>query len=48
VVLVGSVVFLVAAVHDDPRSAVRAVVLLGVAAPVYVWMRWRQRRMDAA
>jgi APA family basic amino acid/polyamine antiporter len=48
VVLVGSVVFLVAAVHDDPRSAVRAVVLLGVAAPVYVWMRWRQCRMDAA
>jgi basic amino acid/polyamine antiporter, APA family len=42
-VLAGSLVFLVAAVHDDPRSAVRAAALLAVAGPVYLWMRWRQR-----
>ena len=42
-VLTGSLVFLVAAVHDDPRSAVRAAALLAGAGPVYLWMRWRQR-----
>ncbi len=41
-VLAGSFLFLVAAVHDDPRSAVRASALLAVAIPVYAWMRWRQ------
>jgi len=45
-VLVGSLLFLVAAVHDDPRSAVRALVLLAVAVPVYTWMRWRQQGLD--
>jgi APA family basic amino acid/polyamine antiporter len=44
-VLSGSLLFLVAAVHDDPLSAVRAAVLLVVAVPVYAWMRWRQRRL---
>jgi len=43
-VLSGSLLFLVAAVHDDPRSAVRASALLAVAVPVYIWMRWRRRR----
>jgi APA family basic amino acid/polyamine antiporter len=43
-VLIGSLLFLVAAVHDDPLSALRALVLLAVALPAYAWMRWRQRR----
>lgn len=42
-VLAGSLAFLVAAVHDDPASAMRATALLAVAVPVYAWMRWRQR-----
>jgi len=42
-VLIGSLLFLAAAAHEDPASAVRAVALLAVAAPVYGWMRWRQR-----
>jgi APA family basic amino acid/polyamine antiporter len=42
-VLSGSLLFLVAAVHDDPRSAVRASALLAVAVPVYTWMRRKQR-----
>jgi APA family basic amino acid/polyamine antiporter len=36
-VLLGSVAFLVADVHQDPVSAARAAVLLGIAAPVYWW-----------
>jgi APA family basic amino acid/polyamine antiporter len=40
-VLVGSLLFLFAAVHDDHASALRAAVLLGVALPVYLWMQWR-------
>ncbi len=44
-VLAGSLVFLVAAVHDDPVSAWRAAALLGAAIPVFAWMRWRQRRL---
>jgi len=43
VVLAASLAFLIAAVHDDPASARRAAALLAVAAPVYAWMRWRQR-----
>lgn len=42
-VLAGSIVFLIAAVHDDPTSALRAAVLLAAAGPVYAWMCWRQR-----
>jgi APA family basic amino acid/polyamine antiporter len=41
--LLGSIAFLVAAVHDDPLSALRALVLLAVALPAYAFMRWRQR-----
>jgi len=40
-VLVGSAAFLVADVKDDPVSTLRAAVLLGVALPVYAWMRRR-------
>jgi len=42
-VLLGSVVFLVADVHDDPASAARAAVLLAAALPVYVWMHYKIR-----
>jgi len=42
-VLLCSLIFLIAAVHDDLVSALRAATLLAVAAPAYAWMRWRQR-----
>jgi hypothetical protein len=42
-VLAGSLVFLVADLHDDPHGAIRAAALLGIALPVYAWMRWRTR-----
>jgi len=38
-VLLGSVAFLIAAVHDDPTSAAEATVLLAIAVPVYLWKR---------
>ena len=47
-VLAGSVAFLVAAIHEDPASAYRAIALLTVAGPVYAWMRWRQRASGRA
>jgi len=47
-VLAGSVAFLVAAIHEDPTSAYRAIALLAVAGPVYGWMRWRQRASSRA
>ncbi len=37
VVLLGSLVFLGLAVTEDPRSGAFAVVLIGLAAPVYLW-----------
>jgi len=40
-VLLGSIAFLIVDVRQDSTSAVRAAVLLGIAAPVY-W--WRGRR----
>ena len=40
-VLLASLTFLIADVQDDPVSAMRAAVLLGVAVPVYWWMRGR-------
>ena len=43
-VLLCSLIFLIAAVHDDLVSALRAATLLAVAAPAYAWMRWRLRR----
>jgi APA family basic amino acid/polyamine antiporter len=42
-VLSCSLIFLIAAVHDDLVSALRAAMLLAVAAPAYAWMRWRRR-----
>lgn len=42
-VLAGSVVFLIAAIHDDPASAMRVVGLVAVAAPAYLWVRWKRR-----
>jgi len=44
VVLLGSFLFLVAAVHGEPGNAVRAFVLLGVSVPVYLWMQRRRMR----
>jgi APA family basic amino acid/polyamine antiporter len=41
-VLAGSLLFLVAAVRDDPRSAEWALALLAAAVPAYAWMRRRQ------
>ena len=41
-VLTGSLLFLIAAVHDDPRTALRAALLLAVAVPVYLGMRRRK------
>jgi len=35
-------VFLVAAVHGDPGSALRAFLLLGISVPVYLWMKRRR------
>ena len=42
-VLVGSLLFLIAAVHDDHATALRAAVFLIAAAPVYLWMQWKRR-----
>jgi APA family basic amino acid/polyamine antiporter len=47
-VLLGSVVFLLAALHDDPVSAWRAVILLAAAFPVYAWKRWMSARSSGA
>ena len=38
-VLLGSAAFLIVDVRQDPMTAVRAAVLLGIAGPVYWWMR---------
>jgi len=38
-VLLGSAIFLIVDVRQDRASALRAAILLGVAAPVYWWMR---------
>jgi len=48
VVLAGSLMFLVAAVHDDPRSALRATGLVAGAVPVYLWMKRKRRVLNAA
>ena len=38
-VLLGSAAFLIVDVRQDPITAIRAAILLGVAGPVYWWMR---------
>jgi basic amino acid/polyamine antiporter, APA family len=48
VVLAGSLLFLIAAIHDNPNSAARTLWLLAVAAPAYLFMRWRRRRAGLA
>jgi basic amino acid/polyamine antiporter, APA family len=47
-VLAGSLVFLVADVHDDPHGALRAAALLAIALPAYAWMRWRNRSINTS
>jgi APA family basic amino acid/polyamine antiporter len=46
VVLLGSLIFLVGDVHQDPVSAKRAAVLLGIALPVYWWRGRRGSRLS--
>ena len=38
-VLIGSVLFLAAAVHEDPGDALRALLLLAISVPVYFVFR---------
>ncbi len=40
-VLLGSLLFLMAAIHGDPLTALRAFTLLAISVPVYLWMRRR-------
>jgi len=47
IVLIGSIAFLIAAVAEDPRSALIAAVFLAGCAPAYAWMA-RSRRLRAA
>src|SRR5258706_6547557 len=47
IVLIGSIGFLIAAVAEDPRSALIAAVFLAGCAPAYAWMA-RGRRLRAA
>jgi len=47
IVLVGSVLALVAAAAEDPRSALAAGLLLAACAPIYAWTARRRRRMNA-
>ena len=47
-VLLGSATFLVFDVRQDWASALRAAVLLGMAIPVYLLMRWRTGKLKAA
>ena len=48
IVLLGSLAFLAAAIHDDPVSAGRVLALLAIAAPAYFLMRRRQRSARGA
>ena len=45
-VLACSIAFLVAAIHDDLPSSLRAALLLAVAVPVYIWMKSRPRTQE--
>jgi APA family basic amino acid/polyamine antiporter len=42
IVLLGSFLFLVAAIHSDPGNALRAFLLLAISVPVYLWMKKRR------
>jgi basic amino acid/polyamine antiporter, APA family len=48
VVLLGSVLFLIAAVVEDPRSGFVAALLLVACGPVYAWVARRRRRSEPA
>jgi APA family basic amino acid/polyamine antiporter len=48
VVLVGSVLFLIAAVVQDPRSGLIAAIFLAVCAPIYAWITRRRGPGTAA
>jgi APA family basic amino acid/polyamine antiporter len=48
VVLIGSLLFLIAAIHDDATSALRAAILLAAAVPTYLWLRRRRDMRSAA
>jgi APA family basic amino acid/polyamine antiporter len=45
-VLVGSLVFLIAAIHDDMTSALRVLALIAFAVPSYLWLRWKNRNRN--
>jgi basic amino acid/polyamine antiporter, APA family len=47
IVLVGSVLALIAAAAEDPRSALAAGLLLAACAPIYAWIARRKRLVDA-
>ena len=47
-VLVGSVLFLAAAVHEDPAAALHALVLLSISVPVYFVIRYFQRASSSS
>jgi basic amino acid/polyamine antiporter, APA family len=47
IVLVGSVLALIAAAAEDPRSALAAGLLLAACAPIYAWIARRKRRVEA-
>ncbi len=48
VVLLGSFLFLIAAVHGDPRDALRAFIFLAISVPVYLWMKGRPGAVRSA
>ena len=45
-VLVGSLVFLIAAIYDDMTSALRVLALIAFAVPSYLWLRWKNRNRN--
>ncbi len=48
VVLIGSMLALIAAILEDPRSALAAGLLLAACAPIYAWIARRRRRVAAS
>jgi basic amino acid/polyamine antiporter, APA family len=48
IVLLGSFLFLVAAVHGDPVSALQACALLAISVPLYLWMKKRRSVSNSA
>jgi basic amino acid/polyamine antiporter, APA family len=48
IVLLGSFLFLIAAIDGDPGAALQAFVLLAVSVPVYLWMKRRPKKVRSA